>query len=241
MMGLERLVANIEKHLSYHLESGQLDIEEYWTVLDFCFNNGYEEILNSALKYIDANFNTICSSKTNFSKLSRNIISIILENKNRTAQEIDIFKALFLWLENQNPPVEYSTRATLLGLVDLASVTPVDLLTVVRRSGCYTDVVICDALQKRWSIKHGDSTHEEKEVKDEVQDGIQRVDEENDNEEGIYPLKENLAIKDNKSLAHQDEAHQEDGQDEKSSPLPGNSLIKWWKSRDSLLSPSKGM
>ena len=219
-----------------------MDIEEYWTVLDFCSINCYEEILNSALKYIDANFNTICSSKTNFSKLSRNIISIILENKNRTAPEIDIFKALILWLENQTLPVEYSTRATLLGLVDLASVTPVDLLRVVRRSGCYTDVDICDALEKRWSIKHGDSTSGEKEVEDEVQDGIQRVDEENDNddEEGIHPLEENLAIKDNKSLAQQDEA-QEDGQDEKSSPLPGNSLIKWWKSRDSLLSPSKGM
>jgi len=94
-------------------------------------------------------------------------------------------------------------------------------------------VDICDALEKRWSIKHGDRTRGETEVEDEVQDGFQRVVEENENddEEGIHPIEENLAI---------DEA-QEDGKDEKSSPLPGNSLIKWWKSRDSLLSPSKGM
>jgi len=90
MMGLKRLVANVQKYLSYLLEVGHLDNEEYWTVLDFCANNGYEEILTSTLKFIDANFNTFCSSKTDFSKLSRNIIFIILENKNRIAPEIDI-------------------------------------------------------------------------------------------------------------------------------------------------------
>merc|ERR1712179_555587 len=115
---------------------------------------GSKEILTSALKYIYENFSTICSFKSNFSKLPKEIIFILLENKNRTAQEIDVFKGVTLWLENQTSLVEDSTRAAMLDLVDLAAITPADMLRVVRRSGFYTDMDICDALEKGMNKKH---------------------------------------------------------------------------------------
>jgi len=138
MMILERLVTSIQEYLSYLLEGGQLDIEEYWTVLEFCSINGYEEIQTSALKFIDKNFNTFCSSNTGFAMLSTDVIFTVLENKNRTVKGVDIFIAMTLWIENQPSPLEDSIRAALLGMVDLAAMEPLDLLGVVRKSGLYT-------------------------------------------------------------------------------------------------------
>jgi len=201
MISLKRLAENIQDYLSYLLESGQLELDEYWVVLQFCCNNYFRKILVSALKFIDANFNSICSPKTNFLKLSTDAIFTILGNENRTAGEIDVFKALTLWLENQTHPVERSTRVALLGLVDLAAVSPVDLLRVVRKSGFYEDVNICDALEKKLSIRNGNEA-----------DKIEQQDEAQD--DSFDKL-----------------------EDEKASPRRQNSLVKWWRSRDSLLSP----
>jgi len=201
MMSLKRLAENIQDYLSYLLESGQLELDEYWVVLQFCCNNYFRKILVSALKFIDANFNTICSTKTNFLKLSTDAIFTILGNENRTAGEIDVFKALTLWLENQTYPVERSTRVALLGLIDLAAVSPVDLLRVVRKSGFYEDVNICDAFEKQLSSRN-----------------------------------ENEADKIEQQVEAQDDSLDK-FEDEKASPRRQNSLVKWWRSRDSLLSP----
>jgi len=257
MMSLERLVANIQEYLSFILEAGQIDLKEYWTVLDFCSNNGFKDIRTSALKFIDENFNTFCSSKNSFFKLPSEVIFTLLENKNRTVQEIEVFKAVTLWLENQTSPVEDSTRAAMLDLVNLASVTPVDLLRVVRRSGLYTDMDICDAMEKQMNKKQNEVSQprtleeeDEEEEKDEKED-----------DGGIYPQKEHFISEDSRSLTQEDEVEEnvdgalyedsekaspredtlEDDQEVKSSPRHSNSLIKWWKSKDSLLSPSKGM
>merc|ERR1711970_1203315 len=122
MTCMERLVAGIQVYLSYLLEAGQIELNDYWIVLDFCSKNGFKEILTSALKYIYENFSTICSFKSSFSKLPKEIIFILLENKNRTAQEIDVFKGVTLWLENQTSLVEDSPRAAMLDLEDLAAI-----------------------------------------------------------------------------------------------------------------------
>jgi len=253
MMILERLVTRIQEYISYLLEAGQLDIEEYWTVLEFCSINGYEEIQTSALKFIDKNFNTVCSSNTSFAMLSSDVIFTVLENKNGTVKGVDIFIALTLWLENQPSPVEDSIRAALLGMIDLAAMKPLDLLGVVRKSGLYTDMNICDALEKQIDTKS-----------DEV--ALSRAsddNEENDKENTIlldkhfmeeddrslttqqYEVEENVfadKCEDHEKAPPRDEA-QEDEQDRKSSPHRGSSssLLMWWKTRDSLLSPSKGM
>merc|ERR1712179_290200 len=124
---MERLVAGIQVYLSYLLEAGQIEFNDYWIVLDFCSKKGFKEILTSALKYIYENFSTICSFKSNFSKLPKEIIFTLVED---------------------------STRAAMLDLVDLAAITPADMLRVVRRSGFYTDMDICDALEKGMNKKH---------------------------------------------------------------------------------------
>jgi len=290
MMRLERLAEYIQDYLSYLLETGQLELDQYWEVLQFCSNNYFRKILISALKFIDANFNTICSSRTNFPKLSMDAIFILLGNENRTVKEIDIFKALTIWLKNQTYPVEDSTRAALLGLVDLAAVSPVDLLRVVRKSGFYEDVDICDAFEKQLSIKNesganrieqtsngrirsssdaevkvndmgvswGNSTQPnlspslpqsllEIRKEEEIYDlGEGKIEEDNDHEEDDDDSEEEEGtphkkrIEDYRSLPRQDEAFDDTldkYEDEKASPRRQNSLVKWWRSRDSLLSP----
>jgi len=253
MMCLERLVANIQEYLSYLLEEGMLmETKEYWTVLDFSSNHGFKEILTSVLKFIDENFNTICSYKHGFFKVPTEVVFTLLENKNRAVQEIDVFKAVTLWLENQPSPVEDSTRAAMLDLVNLAAVTPVDLLRVVRRSGLYTDMDICDAMEKQMNKKNDEGAHP-RTLEEEGEE------EEKDDEE-IYPQKETFTGEDCRSLTQEYEDEEDVGaalhedhekasprddtqedQDVKASPRHENSLIKWWKSRDTLLSPSKGM
>jgi len=251
MTCMERLVAGIQVYLSYLLEAGQIELNDYWIVLDFCSKNGFKEILTSALKYIYENFSTICSFKSSFSKLPKEIIFILLENKNRTAQEIDVFKGVTLWLENQTSLVEDSTRAAMLDLVDLAAITPADMLRVVRRSGLYTDMDICDALEKGMNKKH---------VEISLPGTLERQGDEKEDKKEINEQKEHFTGEDNKSLTQEYEVEetvgaasyedhekalrddaQDDDLDVKSSESPRHSLIKWWKSRDSLLSPSKGM
>jgi len=287
MMCLERLVGNVQEYLSYLLEFGQLELNEYWAVLQFCSDKNFGKILVSAMKFIETNFNTICSSKTNFVKLSKDTIVTLFKKENRTVGEIDIFKALTIWLDNQPYPVEDSTKAALLGLVDLAAVSPVDLLRVVRKSGFYKDMDICDAFEKQLSIKNekggadkidqtsngrvrsrssnveekvshmrgswGNSRHSylspslpqslleirrEEEVYGGVGEGEVEEEDGSEEEEGIRYKKH---AEDYRSLPRQDEALEEDTvdkyEDEKASPRRANTLVKWWRSRDSLLSP----
>ena len=85
LMNLKRLVENIQNYVSHLLDSGELELEESWTLLDFCANSSrFEELLNSVLKFIDSNFQmlTIFSSKENFLKLSADAIFTLLEHKN---------------------------------------------------------------------------------------------------------------------------------------------------------------
>merc|ERR1711936_544588 len=231
MTCMERLVAGIQVYLSYLLEAGQIELNDYWIVLDFCSKNGFKEILTSALKYIYENFSTICSFKSSFSKLPKEII--------------------FILLENQTSLVEDSTRAAMLDLVDLAAITPADMLRVVRRSGLYTDMDICDALEKGMNKKH---------VEISLPGTLERQGDEKEDKKEINEQKEHFTGEDNKSLTQEYEVEetvgaasyedhekalrddaQDDDLDVKSSESPRHSLIKWWKSRDSLLSPSKGM
>merc|ERR1712217_154586 len=111
--------------------------------------NRFPEIQTATRKYVDAN---IFSSKTHVSKLSKDALFCFLEKENRTLEEIDIFKGLVLWLENQVSPVDVKTRVALLDLVDLAAINTVDLLRVVGRSDFYED--ICDAFERQMNIKH---------------------------------------------------------------------------------------
>jgi len=246
---LERLGKNIQEYLSYILEAGQLDNEEYWTVLDFCSSNDYEEIQTSALKFIDKNFNTFCSSKTSVARLSMEVIFTVFGNKNRTVKEIDIFDALTLWLENRTSPVENSTRVALLGMVDLAAMKPVDLLGVVRKSGFYTDRDICDALEKQIDIKQDEVTPPSEDDKDEDEEDIVTLDKHFIGKDDSSLTTQGCVIEDNVSATTFEDygkepprdVTQEDEQDEKSSPRHGSSLMRWLKSRDSLLSPRKGM
>jgi len=289
---LERLGKNIQEYLSHILEAGgQLDIEEYWTVLEFCSSNGYEEIQTSALKFIDKNFNTICSSKAIVSKLSSDIIFTLLENKNRTVKEIDVFNALTLWLENQTSPVEDSNRAALLSMINLTAVKPADLLRVVRKSGLYTDMDICDAFEKQINLKNEDGAGKLNQTQDGrvrscsngrgLASGIEKsVNLSERNMSSSMPPsllgsildsnrvgkdggeKESRSEDDNidnnydneqegerrnrpKRLASEDYKSQDEDLnttdkdlDEKASPRrESSSLVKWWRSRDSLLSP----
>ena len=249
MMCLERLEANIQEYLSYILEAGKLlDIEEYWTVLKFCYRYEYEEIKTSALKFIDKNFNTLCSSKTSFVMLPSEFIFTLLDNNNRTVKEIDIFKALMIWLENQTSPVGNNFKAGLLRMVDLAAMKPLDLLGVVRESGLYTDADICDALKKQIDIRHDEiippRTSEDDKEETVTLDNNHFIGEDDRSMtmQG-YEVVENVSestSEDHEKAAPRDETQEDDGNG-KSSPRHGSSLIKWWKSRDSLLSPSKGM
>ena len=313
---LERLVTNIQEHLvSYILEAGRLDIEEYWTVLEFCSSNDYEEIQTSALNFIDKNFNTMCSSKTIVSKLSSAVIFTLLGNKDRTVKEVDVFNALTLWLENQASPVKESTRAALLGMVDLTAMKPADLLRVVRKSGLYTDMDICDAFEKQINLKNEDGVGKPNQTQDggvrsrsnEVASGMEKfenlternvpnmpssllgsildsnrvgrdggenesrsVDDNIDYNYDNKPRLKRLASEDYKSqdedldttdkdldekasprrehrlerLASEDYKSQDEDLDttdkdldEKASPRRKSSLVNWWRSRDSLLSP----
>merc|ERR1712217_750396 len=111
--------------------------------------NRFPEIQTATRKYVDAN---IFSSKTHVSKLSKDALFCFLEKENRTLEEIDIFKGLVLWLENQASPVDVKTRVALLDLVDLAALNTVDLLRLVGRSDFYED--ICDAFERQMNIKH---------------------------------------------------------------------------------------
>ena len=165
LMNLERLVENIQNYVSHLLDSVELELEESWTLLDFCANSSrFEELLNSVLKFIDLNFKmlTIFSSKKNFLKLSADAIFTLLENKNRTLPEVDIFNLLALWLENQPWPVESCTKTALLGLVDLVAISQEHLISVVRRSGLYEDTDICDVLEKQLNIFEEEKDEEEK-------------------------------------------------------------------------------
>merc|ERR1712217_385742 len=149
LMGLERLVGSIQEYLLFLLESSGLSTKECCTLLDFCAINRFPEIQTATRKYVDAN---IFSSKTHVSKLSKDALFCFLEKENRTLEEIDIFKGLVLWLENQTSPVDVKTRVALLDLVDLAAINTVDLLRVVGRSDFYED--ICDAFERQMNIKH---------------------------------------------------------------------------------------
>ena len=286
---LERLDKNIQEYLSHILEAGgQLDIEEYWTVLEFCSSNGYEEIQTSALKFIDKNFNTICSSKA-VSKLSSDVIFTLLENKNRTVKEIDVFNALTLWLENQTSPVEDSNRTALLSMVNLTAMKPADLLRVVRKSGLYTDMDICDAFEKQINLKNEDGAGKLNQTQDGrvrsrsngVASGMEKSQNlaernmsssmppslfgsildsncvgseggenksrsEDDNIDYNYDNEQEVGERGNRSkrLASEDYKSQDEDLDttdkdldEKASPRRESSLAKWWRSRDSLLSP----
>ena len=99
LMCLERLVVSIQDYLSDILESGELDLGESWTLLDFCTNHRFEKLLDSVLRFIDSNFK-LCSSKTSFLKLSADAIFTLLENKSRTVEKFDIFHFLALWIKN---------------------------------------------------------------------------------------------------------------------------------------------
>jgi len=253
IMCFERLVGSIQKNLAYLLESGELVLEDYWTLLDFCANNRFEEILNSALEFVDTCFK-ICVSEESFLQISTDAIFTLLENENRTAPEIDIFRALTLWLENQRSPLATSTRLALLGLVDLAAISPVDLIRVVRVSGYYQDKDICDALEKRIKFQQGKLSLGENEAKNLARTPnrfsfslrkngkfssiasrrsvryTSLPGSHSDDEEEIEEEYEQLLVED----------EEEDilGASYKDDSMSSNTLVRWWRSRDSLLSTS---
>ena len=78
----------------------------------------------------------------------------------------------------------------------------------------------------------------EEEVYGGVGEGEVEEEDGNEEEEGIRYKKH---AEDYRSLPRQDEALEEDTvdkyEDEKASPRRANTLVKWWRSRDSLLSP----
>jgi len=152
LMCLERLVLSIQDYLSTIVDSGELDHGDCWTLLDLCANHRFEKLLNSVLKFIDSNFK-LCSSQPNILKLSADAIFILLENKNRTAEEIDIFHFLNLWIKNQPSPVAAISKTSLLAMVDLAAIKEEHLVRFVRGSGLYEDKEICDALEKQHNIE----------------------------------------------------------------------------------------
>jgi len=152
LMCLERLVVGIQDYISTILNSRELVLEDCWTLLNFCANRRFEKLQNSVLKFIVINFE-LCSSKPNILKLSADAIFTLLENKNRTVEEIYIFHFLNLWIKNQPSPIAATTKTSLLALVDLKAIKQEHLVTFVRGSGLYADKDICDALEKQLNIE----------------------------------------------------------------------------------------
>jgi len=248
MLCLERLVKSIQNYLVNLLESGELELEDYWTLLDFCANNRFEEILYSALEFIDTYFK-ICVSEESFLQISTDAIFTLLENENRTTSEIDIFNALTLWLENQLSPVAASTRLSLLGLVDLAAISPVDLIMVVRRSGYYQDKDICDAMEKQINFQHGELSISENKAKNftRTPNRFSFSCRKSVKYTSIASRKSVLytslpgSHSDDEEVEEDDEESLEEEEDSlgatyKDDHMMSNTLVRWWRSRDSLLS-----
>jgi len=244
MMCLERLVENILNYLSHLLDSGDLQLEESWTLLDFCASSSrFEDLLNSVLKFIDLNFKmlTIFSSQENFLKLSADAIFTLLENKSRTVPEVDIFNSLTLWVESQPWPVDSSTKTALLGLVDLVAISPEHLLGVVRKSGLYEDTDICDVLEKQLNIEDEEEVEEEEEKENpgveeelnrsmrvhiETQEEVEiafelKDDEEQDYEEEMFDKKED----------DEEISGKEQGQKSPSLQIHGKAIMQWLRRR----------
>merc|ERR1711936_199257 len=176
-------MGNIQDYLSTILDSGELDQGDYWALLDFCSKHRFEKLLNSVL----INFN-LCSSKPNISKLSSDAIFTLLENKNRTVEEIDIFNFLNHWIKNQPSPIAVTTKTSLLALVALVAIDQKHLVRFVRGSGLFEDKDICDALEKQLNIEQ-DQTYlsNNEDHLDEDQDELKLKDDQEE-EEPCAPL-----------------------------------------------------
>merc|ERR1712179_56501 len=106
------------------------------------------------------NFN-LCLSEPNIMKLSVEAIFTLLENKNRTVEEIDIFLFLNLWIKNHPSPMGATTKTALLALVDLKAINQEHLVRFVRGSGLFEDKDICDALEKQLNIEQDQNKEEQ--------------------------------------------------------------------------------
>jgi len=148
LMCLDRFVVSIQRHISSLLESSTVDIGESLTALDFCVNYRFEELTKDVLKFVDSKFESI-SVHDKFSKLSARAIITILDNEDRTIEEIKLFNALRLWIYNQTTSVSHKTKDDMFNLIKLELIGSFDLLKVVRKSGFYADKAICDALEKQ--------------------------------------------------------------------------------------------
>jgi len=214
LMSLERLVVSIQDYLSTLLDSGEVDLGEYETLLDFCVDHRFEKLLNSVLK----NFN-LCSPKPNISKLTVDAIFTLLENKNKAVEEVDIFNFLDHWIKNQPSPVAATTKTYLLALVDLVAIDQEDLVRFVRGSGLYEDKDICDALEKQLNIEQ-DQTEEDQ--LDEVFLSETRKD------------NRSLVSLDEEEIASKSKDHPEE-EEEPSAPLQRKkTLIGRWRNRISV-------
>jgi len=253
LLCLERLVVSIQNYLAYLLESGELELQDYWTLLDFCANNRFEEILNSVLEFLDT-YLKICVSEESFLQISTDAIFTLLENKKRTISELDIFNALTLWLENQLSPVAASTRLSLLGLVDLAAISPVDLIRVVRRSGYYQDKDICDAMEKQLNFQQGELALGENEAKNfartpnrfsfSCRKSVKYTSIASRKSVLYTSLPGSHSDDEEEEIEEDDEQLMEEEEDSLGATYKddsmSNTLVRWWRSRDSLLS-SKGL
>jgi len=120
---------------------------------------------------------------------------------------------------------------------------------VLSGSQGYTHMNICDVLEKQIDIKHDEVTHSTSRTSEYGKEDIVALDEHFIGEDDRslttqqYEVEENgfaAKCEDHEKAPPRDET-QEDDQDGNSSPRLGNSLIKWWKTKDSMFSPSKGM
>ena len=121
--------------MKYHLESGKVEFGESLMLLEFCVSNKFEEIEKLVLGFVSLNLATLTSNK-NFSKLSEAAILSILKHEERVSPEIDVFNSLARWIKSQ-APVFISSKAEMLSLVDLVSISYTNLMKAVRKSGLY--------------------------------------------------------------------------------------------------------
>merc|ERR1712179_28283 len=138
-----------------------------------------------------------------------------------TVPEVDIFNSMALWVENQPWPVDSSTKAALIDLVDLQAISPLHLFSVVRKSGLYEDTEICDVLEKQLNI-------EQEEEEEEESNKSMRVHIDSQEEVEIaFEMKEFEEQDDEEEIPGR-------GQSKKSPALHGRTIMQWLRRRVSV-------
>lgn len=146
---LTKLSGKIEEKLT-----AKITLENVFKIVKFSTALGLHSVFQTCCKFINTNLKAVLESvRLNelTTKAWEHILEMRIKKNSNTVTEIDLFKYILKWTEQNTEKVEKEQVPIIFGKVRLELIDMIDLIGLVRKSKIYNPELVLNAIEKKYS------------------------------------------------------------------------------------------